>query len=125
MGTHEVILIPTHVDDAGRLFLTIIELRLVGKKQIWLICSEPVVQEATEDEGGEEGERGEGGEVGEAEAGVDVGGQHGWARGCEEVQSELDGAVDGQRGGVGEEGGQEVGRAEHGCQQTQVDHHLA
>ena len=77
MGTHDVILIPTHVDDAGRLFLTIIELRLVGKKQIWLICSEPVVQEATEDEGGEEGERGEGGEVGEAEAGVDVGGQHG------------------------------------------------
>ena len=77
MGTYHVILIPTHVDDAGRLFLAIIELRLVGKKQIWLIRSKPVLQEATEDEGGEEGEGGEGGEVGEAEAGVNVGGQHG------------------------------------------------
>ena len=77
IGIFDVILIPTHVDDAGRLFFAIIELRLVGKKQIRLICSEPVVQEATEDEGGEEGERGEGGEVGETEAGVDVGGQHG------------------------------------------------
>ena len=70
-------LIPTHVDDAGRLFLAIIELCLVGKKQIRMICSKPVVQEATKDEGGEEGERGEGGEVGEAEAWVDIGGQHG------------------------------------------------
>ena len=40
------------------------------------------------------------------------------------MQSELDGAVDGQRGGVGEEGGQEVGGAEHGGEQTQVYHHL-
>ena len=83
MGTCHVILIPTHVDDAGRLFLTIIELRLVGKKQIWLICSEPVVEERAEDERGEEGKRGKGGEVSEAEAGMDVGSEHGRAGSCE------------------------------------------
>ena len=83
MGIFYHILIPAHVDDAGRLFLTIIKLCLVSKKQIWLSCSEPVVQEAAKDEGGEEGEGGKGGEIGEAEAGVDVGGQHGRAGSCE------------------------------------------
>ena len=78
MGIHNVILIPpTHVDDARRLLLGIVQLRLVGEKQVRLTCGKPVVQEAAEDEGGEEGEGGEGGEVGEAEAGVDVGGEHG------------------------------------------------
>ena len=77
MGICCFILISTHVDDAGWLFLAIVKLCLVSKKQIWLSCSEPVVQEAAKDEGGEEGERGKGGDVGEAEAVMDVGRQHG------------------------------------------------
>ena len=82
------------------------------------------MQEAAEDERGEEGEGGKGGEVGEAEAGVDVGGEHCGAGGSEEVKSQLDRAVDGEGGGVRQQGGQEVGGAEHGGEQTQVYHHL-
>ena len=83
MGTFNGIFISAHVDDAGRFLLAIIKLRFVCKKQIWLICSEPVVEERAEDERGEEGKRGKGGEVSEAEAGVDVGSEHGRAGSCE------------------------------------------
>ena len=117
-------IVTAQVDGAGRLLLSDVELRLVSKEQVGLGRGEPVVQEAAEDERGEEGEGGEGGEVGEAEAGVDVGGEHGGAGGSEEVKSQLDRAVDGEGGGVRQQGGQEVGGAEHGGEQTKVYHDL-
>ena len=124
MGNNYNGIVTAQVDGAVRLLLSVVELRLVGKEQVGLGRGKPVVQEAAEDERGEEGEGGKGGEVGEAEAGVDVDGEHGGAGGSEEVKSQLDGAVDGEGGGVRQQGGQEVGGAEHGGEQTQVYHHL-
>jgi len=72
------LLFPEGLDCRGRhagVVLHFVQLDFVGEQKAWLGGSEPILEKADEDEGGEEGEGDVGRYGGEAEAGVDIDGE--------------------------------------------------